>query len=91
MTIHCLQIPDDAFAALKLPPDRAEEQLRQEFAVFLVKEGLLGIAPAKRIAQMDRVSFLALLAQRQVELIGSVAEALHDAQCAKAESRFDKE
>jgi hypothetical protein len=25
--MHCLPIPDDAFAALKLPPERAEEEL----------------------------------------------------------------
>jgi hypothetical protein len=46
MTTLCLQIPDEAYKALKLPPGRAEEELQHEFAVFLVKEGLLG--PAQR-------------------------------------------
>lgn len=91
MTMHCLQIPEEAFAALKFPPDRAEEQLRQEFAVFLVREGLLGVAQAKRIAQMDRVSFQTLLAQRRVDLIGSVEDALHDAQSARAASQFGQQ
>ena len=89
MTTLCLQIPDEAFKALKLPPGRAEEELRQEFAVFLVKEGLLDPAHARTIARMGRVEFQDLLARRKVEWSGSPDDALHDLATARAAARFD--
>ncbi|WP_058556451.1 UPF0175 family protein [Thiohalocapsa sp. ML1] len=82
--MYCLPIPDDAFNALKLPPARAEEELRREFAVFLVKEGLLEPAQARAVAGMDRVPFQALLAQRQVAWGGSPEDALEDMRAATA-------
>ena len=88
--MHCLPIPDDAFAALKLPPERAEEELRREFAVFLVKEGLLGPAQARTVAGMDRVPFDSLLAQRQVAWGGSPEDALEDMRAARAAMRTDR-
>jgi predicted HTH domain antitoxin len=87
--MHCLPIPDDAFAALKLPPARAEEELRREFAVFLVKEGLLETAQARTVAGMDRVAFQTLLAQRKVAWVGSPEDALDDMQAARAAIRTD--
>jgi predicted HTH domain antitoxin len=84
MTTLCLQIPDEAFKVLKLPPGRAEEELRQEFAVFLVKEGLLGPAQARTIAKMGRLAFQELLTRRQVEWGGSPEDALHDLETARA-------
>jgi hypothetical protein len=61
MTTLSLQIPDEAYKALKLPPGRTEEELQHEFAVFLVKEGLLGPAQARTIAKMDRLALQELL------------------------------
>lgn len=87
--MHCLPIPDDAFAALKLPPARAEEELRREFAVFLVKEGLLEAAQARTVAGMDRVAFQTLLAQREIAWGGSPEEALEDMRAACAAIRAD--
>jgi|GEM_PF-5097351 len=71
MSAVSLQIPEDAVHSLRLPLGRAEEELRREFAVFLVKEGLLERAPARRIAQMERVAFDELLARRRVPWGGS--------------------
>ncbi|WP_462320421.1 UPF0175 family protein [Halochromatium sp.] len=82
--MHCLPIPEDAFNALKLPPSRAEEELRREFAIFLVQEGLLGPSQARTIADMDRLAFQALLARRQVAWGGSPEEAIDDMQAARA-------
>ncbi len=89
MTMLCLQIPDDAYNALKLPPGRVEEELRHEFAVYLVKDGLLGQAQARTIAKMDRLAFQALLARRNVEWGGSPEEALHDLETAHAAVQSD--
>ena len=61
-----LEIPDEVLFALKIPEGRAEEELRREFAVFLVKEGLLPRPQARKVARMDRLAFDYLLAQRQV-------------------------
>ena len=89
MTMLCLQIPDEAYKALKLSPGRAEEELCQEFAVFLVKEGLLGPAQARTIAKMDRLAFQELLARRKVEWGGSPKDALQDLEAARAAVRSD--
>jgi predicted HTH domain antitoxin len=61
-----LEIPDDIAAELRLPPNRASEELRREFAVFLVKEGLLPRHQARRLAAFERVAFEDLLAHRGV-------------------------
>lgn len=83
-SMYCLPIPDDAFNALKLPSDRADEELRREFAVFLVKEGLLGPSQARTIADMDRLAFQDLLTQRQVGWGGSPEDAIDDMQAVQA-------
>jgi len=85
-----LQIPDEIFNVLKLPPDRAEEELQQEFAVFLVKEGLLAPSQARTIAKMDRLAFQDLLARRRVQWGGSPEEALEDLEAARAAGRPDQ-
>lgn len=90
MTVLCLQIPDEAYNALKLPPGRAEEELQHEFAVFLVKEGLLGPAQARTIANMDRLAFQELLARRQVDWGGSPEDALQDLESARAAVQPDQ-
>lgn len=89
MTTHCLQIPDEAYQALKLPPGRAEEELQHEFAVFVVKEGLLHPAQARTIAQMGRVEFQELLARRKVEWGGTPEDALHDLVSARSAVRSE--
>ena len=45
MAAITLEIPEDIAAALRFPPNRASEELRREFAVFLVKEGTLAQTP----------------------------------------------
>jgi predicted HTH domain antitoxin len=90
MTTLSLQIPDEAYQALKLPPGRAEEELRNEFAVFLVKEGLLRPAQARTIAKMGRLAFQELLARRKVEWGGSLEDALQDLETARAAAGPDQ-
>lgn len=85
-----LQIPDEALLALKFPPTRAEEELRQEFAVFLVKERLLGPFQARSIAGMSRLAFQDLLAKRHVPWEGSAEEALQDLEAALGAARRER-
>jgi predicted HTH domain antitoxin len=89
MTLH-LHISDEAYKALKLPLGRVEEELQQGFAVFLVKEGLLGPAQARTITKMDRLAFQELLARRKVEWGGKPEDALQDLEAARAAVQPDR-
>lgn len=82
-----LHIPDEAQDALNLPPARAEEELRREFAVFLVKEGLLAPTQARTVASMTRLAFHELLARRKVCWGGSHQDALQDLEAAIVASK----
>lgn len=73
-----IQIPQDVVESLRLPPKRAEEEIKREFAVFLVREGLLSHAQARRIAEMERLAFEDLLASRQVPWEVSVEDVMGD-------------
>jgi hypothetical protein len=54
MAAITLEIPADIAARLRLPPARASEELRREFAVFLVREGILPRHEARKLAAMVR-------------------------------------
>ncbi len=83
MAAITLEIPDDVAAALRFPANRASEELRREFAVFLVKEGILPRQKARRLAGMERVAFEDLLARRGVAWEGSVDDVLADVEAAE--------
>lgn len=59
-------IPADIAAALKLPAVDLSRAVRRELAVHLYQQGLLGIGPARRLAEMDKVAFHYLLGERGV-------------------------
>ena len=83
MAAITLVIPDDIAAALRFPPNRASEELRREFAVFLVKEGILPRQTVGRLALMERVAFEDLLARRGVVWEGSVEDVFADVEAAE--------
>ena len=83
MAAITLEIPDDVAATLRFPANRASEELRREFAVFLVKEGILPRQKARRLAGMERVAFEDLLARRGVAWEGSVDDVLADVEAAE--------
>ena len=66
-------------ARLRFPPNRASEELEREFAVFLVKEGILPRHETRKLAAMERIAFNDLLAHRQVAWEGTAAEVFADA------------
>ncbi|WP_263808031.1 UPF0175 family protein [Salinibacter sp.] len=61
-----VDIPDDVAAALRLPPDTAEEEVRKELAVTLYARQLLPLGKARQLAGLSRRDFEALLGERQV-------------------------
>lgn len=79
MAAITLEIPEDIAARLRFPPARASEELRREFAVFLVKEGLLPRHEARKLSAMDRIAFDDLLARRQVAWEGTADDVFADA------------
>jgi predicted HTH domain antitoxin len=83
MAAITLEIPDDIVAALRFPPGRASEELRREFAVFLVKEGLLPRHQARQLAALPRVEFEDLLARRGIAWEGTADEVFADVEAAE--------
>ena len=83
MAAITLEIPESIAAALRFPPSRASEELRREFAVFLLKEGLLPRHEARQLADMERVAFEDLLARRGVAWEGTVDEVFADVDAAE--------
>jgi predicted HTH domain antitoxin len=61
-----VDIPDDVAAALRLPPDAAEQEVRKELAVTLYARQLLPLGKARQLAGFSRRDFEALLGERQV-------------------------
>ncbi len=61
-----VDIPDDVAAALRLPPDAAEREIRKELAVTLYARQLLPLGKARQLAGLSRRDFEALLSERRV-------------------------
>lgn len=57
-------IPDEVLTAAHL----SEPELKRELAVTLFQQERLTLAQASRLAEMDRLSFQAVLAERQVPI-----------------------
>jgi predicted HTH domain antitoxin len=83
MATITLEIPADIADALRFPPSRAAEELRREFAVFLVKEGLLPRHKARKLAAMERIAFEDLLARRGVAWEGDADDVFADVEAAE--------
>jgi len=61
-----VDIPDDVAAAVHLPPDAAEQEVRKERAVTLYARQLLPLGKARQLAGLSRRDFEALLGERRV-------------------------
>ncbi len=70
--------------AVPIPPKIVEaartspEDFYREIAIFLYKEQHVTLAQAARIAQMDRVAFQQLLANRSIDIHVTLDEYEHD-------------
>lgn len=61
-----VDIPEEVAAALRLPPDTAEEEMRKELAVTLYARRLLPLGKARQLAGLSRRDFEELLGERKV-------------------------
>lgn len=66
MSNFTVDIPEDIAAALRLPPDEAEQEVRKELAVTLYARKLLPLGKARQLAGLSRRDFEALLGTRQI-------------------------
>lgn len=61
-----LEIPDEILTALQVPPDQAKEELMRELAIALYGRGALSLAQGRRLTDLSRREFDALLGERRV-------------------------
>jgi len=61
-----LEIPDDFFEALRLPPEEKMIRLQRELAVRLYQKGLLSFGKARELAGMGKWEFHDLLGKEGI-------------------------
>lgn len=59
-----LEIPEDILDTLKVPRERAVQEIKKELAFLLYQRGLASMGVARRLAGMDKWAFLEGLAER---------------------------
>ncbi len=68
MTELALQVPSDLYATLHKAPHELAREMRIAAAIHWYQQGLLSMGKAAEAAGMDRVSFLAELSRRKVDV-----------------------
>jgi predicted HTH domain antitoxin len=62
-----IEIPDDILETVKLPPDRAKQELTKEMAFSLYQRKLVSMGNARKLSGLDKWDFLEGLAERGIE------------------------
>jgi len=68
MTTIAIDLPDEAFSALKRPPSEFVRRMRLAAAMHWYARGEISMEKAALIAALDRVDFLAALAAEQIDV-----------------------
>lgn len=68
MTTVAIDLPDEAFSALKRPPPEFVRCMRLAAAIHWYARGEISMEKAALIADMDRADFLAALAAEQIDV-----------------------
>ena len=76
MTKVTLELPDEAFSALRRSPEEFVSELRLAGAIHWYERGLVSQEKAAQIAGLDRTDFLRALAREQVDVFGVDTDAL---------------
>ncbi|MCX7017099.1 MAG: UPF0175 family protein [Candidatus Sumerlaeota bacterium] len=69
MTKIELELPDEAFSALRVTPDEFSREMRFAAATQWYHQGLISGGKASQIAGMTRLEFLDELARRRLNVI----------------------
>jgi predicted HTH domain antitoxin len=67
MTSITLQLPDEAFAALRRSPEEFGRALRLAAAIYWYQRGEVSQEKAAQLAGLDRTDFLLALAREKVD------------------------
>ena len=62
-----IEIPDDIMETVKLPPDKAKQELTKEMAFSLYQRKLVSMGNARKLAGLDKWAFIEGLAERGIE------------------------
>ena len=73
-----LEIPDEVFQAMRLPPPEIEARLRLELAVSLYAQQILGLGKAAELAGMRRWELNQVLTRRGIPMHYSEQELTED-------------
>jgi len=79
-----LDIPDEILEALKLPPEKAEKELKRELAFLLYQQGISSMGVARRLAGMSKWEFIEGLAEKGILRHYGVKELTEDLDYAKS-------
>lgn len=64
-----IELPEEAFSALREPPERFAAEMRFATAVLWYHEGRISGSKAAQIAGMTRLEFLDELARRKIDVV----------------------
>jgi predicted HTH domain antitoxin len=64
-TIH-IEIPKEIVLSLKMRPEMAKKQLKEELAVHLYGQGFLSFGKARQLAEMTKWDFAEKLGELQI-------------------------
>lgn len=81
-----LSIPDEVVIAIKWPRKQLDQQLAIEMAFALYGRGFISMGSARRLAKLDKWTFLEGLAERQIERHYGKYELEEDIEYAKTSS-----
>jgi len=73
-----IEIPEEVYSAIRLPPDEVEAELRKELGIALYQRGVLSAGKACALAGLDRWSFEQILGRRRINRHYSQEDLLED-------------
>ena len=76
MTTVAIDLPDEAFSALKRSPPEFAKRMRLAAAIHWYARGEISMEKAALVAGLDRADFLAALAAEQVDVFEVDPESL---------------
>ena len=79
-----INIPDDILESIKLPREKAEEELLKELSFILYEKGFASMGVARRLGGLTKWEFIEGLGERQIKRHYSEKELKEDINYAKS-------
>jgi predicted HTH domain antitoxin len=75
-----IEISDDIMETVKLPPEKAKDEITKEMAFSLYQHKLISMGNARKLSGLDKWAFIEGLAERGIERHYSERELQEDMQ-----------